>query len=206
MLHNKTFRLFAVVLVFGLGSHFYFNRGYPITNAHSHSGPIVAFGDSLTQGVGANEGETYPELLARMIGKPVINAGVGGNTIFDGERRLERDVLSRKPGIVIVLLGGNDILQRKDMKTSFESLERIVRRIQENGALVALVGIKVITPFGGVGGQYHDLARRTGCVYVGDILNGIFLDRSLMSDQIHPNSKGYAIMAERIAKGLRPYL
>ena len=206
MLRTKTFRLFAVVVVLGLGSHFYFNRAYPIVNAPPRSGPIVAFGDSLTEGIGATPGETYPEQLARMIGKPVINAGVGGNTVFDGERRLERDVLSCKPGIVIVLLGGNDILQRKEMKKSFESLERIVRRIQEEGALVALVGIKVVTPFGGVAGQYHDLARKTGCVYISDILNGIFFDRSLMSDQIHPNSKGYAIVAERVAKAIRPYL
>ncbi len=69
-----------------------------------------------------------------------------------------------------------------------------------------LVGLRILTPVGGVGARYHALARKTGCVYVDDVLDNILSDPSLMSDQIHPNSKGYKIVAERIAGKMKPYV
>ncbi len=180
--------------------------GGPLVNAPPPAGPIVAFGDSLTAGAGAGRNEAYPEVLARLIGRPVINRGVGGDTIESAAGRVERDVLAEGPGVVIVLLGGNDILRRLDLDRSFDELERVVRRIQASGAMVVLVGLRPFSPVGGVGGRYSALARRTGCVYVDDILDGIFANPRMMADQIHPNAAGYALMAERIAEALRPHL
>lgn len=206
-MRNK-FMLVILVAVLGWGGSYYYSESHRaiVNNPPPAAGPIVALGDSLTFGTGSGNGGTYPECLAQMIGKPIVNKGVPGNTIADAEKRLDNDVLKLKPSVVIVFLGGNDILQRRDMDEGMKRLESIVRRIQASGAMVVLVGLRVLTPIGGVGAKYHSLANRTGCVYVDDVLDNIISNPMLMADQIHPNSKGYKIVAERIAAKMKPYV
>src|SRR6185369_16988165 len=81
-----------------------------VRNLDSRGANIIAFGDSLTAGYGAGGGEDYPTRLSALIGEPVINAGVSGDTTASALARLDADVLSRDPRIVIVGLGGNDFL------------------------------------------------------------------------------------------------
>ncbi len=183
-----------------------FFRGYPVTNERPAGTRIIALGDSLTAGTGAGPGEDYPSRLSRLIGRPVVNRGVPGDTAAGGERRLQRDVLAMDPRIVIVCLGGNDLLQRIPADETFSSLERTVRGIQERGALVVLVGVEGGLLVGGNGKRYARLARDTGCVYVPNILKGILDHPKLKADQIHPNGAGYAVMAERIAAAIGRYL
>ncbi len=127
---------------------------------------IIALGDSLTKlppGIGE---KTYPDFLSEMIGKPIINEGVSGNTTADVMGRLERDVLNQDPKIVLVLIGGNDFLkERRPIDDIIGSIRTIILRIQEKGAVVVLIGLEVPTPFGGVGGsKFRDLAQETGAV------------------------------------------
>lgn len=203
-------KLILAVLIVALGwiGYYYYADAHRaiVNNPPAVKGPIIALGDSLTFGTGSSSGATYPECLAQMLGRTIVNKGVPGNKIIDAEARLDNDVLKIKPSIVIVFLGGNDILQRASLDESFKRLETIVRRIQAQGAMVVLVGIRVLTPIGGVGARYHSLANRTGCVYVDDVLDNIISDPTLMSDHIHPNSKGYKIVAERIAAAMKPYV
>ncbi len=83
-----------------------------ITNYPPSNGPIIAFGDSLTFGVGASTGQDYVSQLSRKAGVNIVNSGVSGDTTRDALARLDRDVISQDPSVVIVWLGGNDILQR----------------------------------------------------------------------------------------------
>ena len=92
------------VIVVGAGVY-WFLRPEPVTNAPPGDGPIVAFGNSLTYGVGAGKGQGYVDILAQSIQRPILNRGVSGETIAEASRRVDRDVLSEKPSIVIVLLG-----------------------------------------------------------------------------------------------------
>ena len=199
--------ILIVLVAAGLG---YWAWGGPrgVVNSPPRPGPIVAFGDSLTQGAGAGgEQNSYPAVLSHRLGRPVSNAGIGGNKIADGARRLPGDVLRLKPGVVIVLLGGNDLLGQQDLDQSFRTLEALVQRIQAGGAMVVLVGINGLSPVGGLGGRYARVAKRTGALYVPDVLDGIFMNSKMMtSDMIHPNAKGYALMAERIGDALEPYV
>lgn len=82
----------------------------------------------------------------------------------------------------------------------------MVRRIQAHGAMVVLAGLRILSPIGGLEGRYSGLARRTGSLFVPNIMGGIMLDHALMSDQIHPNDAGYKIITERIFTALKPYL
>jgi lysophospholipase L1-like esterase len=77
---------------------------------------IVCFGDSLTEGFGATEqgsadkSKSYPAFLQAKVTPRVVNAGISGDTAKGGLSRVERDVLSKDPQMVIILLGGNDFL------------------------------------------------------------------------------------------------
>ena len=70
---------------------------------------IICFGDSLTFGTGAPRAKSYPAQLAKMLGNPVINSGIPGDTTARALQRLDRDVLSKSPRIVLITLGGNDL-------------------------------------------------------------------------------------------------
>lgn len=203
--HTKL--LLILILIVGVGVYFWWRqRPWPVVNTPPPAGPIIAFGDSLTAGVGAPEGADYPTRLSELIGRPVINRGVSRDTIGDAFMRLENDVLSEDPGIVIVLLGGNDYLQGNNLDEAFGTLDQMVAQIHSHGSMVLLVGVEGPLFMGGGGKRYRELARRRGTAYVPDILDGILGNRTLMSDQIHPNAAGYRMMAERIAEALRPYL
>lgn len=113
-----------------------------IANLDSKGKTIICFGNSITEGVGASEGNDFPSLLAKKIGRPVINAGKGGETTFDALKRIEEDVLQKHPKLVIVELGGNDYLQKIPQSETFKNLDEMTRRIQAQGAMVVLAEIK----------------------------------------------------------------
>jgi acyl-CoA thioesterase-1 len=176
-----------------------------VTNLASRGSSIIAFGDSLTAGYGAGSGEDYPSGLTSLIAAPVINAGVSGDTTEMALARLDRDVLSRDPRIVIVGLGGNDFLQGVAISTTEANLRTIVQKIQGAGAMVVLLGFRFPSLGASYETMYANVARDRGCLLIPGILRGILTDPALKSDQIHPNARGYRLMAERIAgpcKGL----
>lgn len=197
--------LFAIVLIAGFFSwNQFFNLR--VTNEQPSGTTIIAFGDSLTSGVGASRGQDYPSQLSALTGQTILNKGVPGQTTEDALQRLDEDVLDQNPRIVIVMLGGNDMLRRVSPTTTFQNLDTIVTRIQEKGALVVLVGLKGLLFTDSHGSEFKNLARRKGAVLVPNILSGIIDNRALKADQVHPNGAGYKLVAERIHKALKPYI
>ena len=168
-------------------------RGSPVDTERT----IVCFGDSLTYGTGAHDGSEYPARLSDMLGKEVVNAGVSGDTTARALSRLERDVLSQSPGLVLITLGGNDLKNGVSTAVAFENLRRIVETIQASGAVVIIGGVSFPFMDRGYGKGYRDLAEDTGALLIPNILEGIMGTKHLMSDPIHPNDEGYRIMAER---------
>lgn len=180
--------------------------GKEIANIDSPGANIICFGDSLTSGEGADKGNDYPSLLARAVSVPVINAGAGGDTTQTALNRLEKDVLMKDPLMVIVILGGNDFLQKLPRKETFENLEDIVKKIEGAGAIVVLGEVKSGWIMRSYAGDYRRIARRAKAVLIPDLLRGILNKPELMSDHIHPNDKGYRILAERIIEVVQPLL
>ncbi len=196
----------AVVLVIGGLVFWHFTRDWEIKNFPStQSGPIVMFGDSLVEGVGATAGNTLPEQLGKKLGTEILNYGVSGDTTRDGLVRLD-DALEMKPRAAIVLLGGNDFLKKIPRAETFANLEQIVTAFQRGGAITMVVGVRSGIIGGGADEEYETLAKKTGSVYVSDILSGIFGQSDLMSDAIHPNSVGYGRIADRLAPLLSKYV
>jgi acyl-CoA thioesterase-1 len=174
-----------------------------VRNLDSRGANIIAFGDSLTAGYGAGAGEDYPSRLSSTIGSSVINAGVSGDTTESALARIEPDVLARDPRIVIVGLGGNDFLRRTDIAVTEANLRRIVKSVQDRGAMVVLLGFTFPSLGPSYEAMYERVADEEGCLFVPDMLDGILSDASLRSDPIHPNARGYALMAERVAGPLQ---
>lgn len=197
---------FSLLLVIGGVAFWYFSLKPEIKNYPStQTGPILMFGDSLVEGVGATEGKSLPEQLGRLMEVPILNYGVSGDTTRDALKRLP-DALEQNPKGVIIVLGGNDFLKKIPREETFQNLEKVVTAFQNQGAITVVVGVRSGIIGGGADEQYEDLAERTGSVYVSDILAGIFGHTELMSDAIHPNDRGYAVIAERLETLLKEYL
>ena len=173
-----------------------------ITNRDSKGTAIVAFGDSLTAGYGANAGEDYPSHLSRRLGVPIINEGVNGDTTESAQPRLSA-VLAHNPRIVILGLGGNDYLRGVPVATTEANLRSIIRQIHAGGAMVVLLGFNFPSLGANYGKMYDRVAEEERTLLVPDMLDGILSDPSKKSDDVHPNGTGYAVMAERVSGPLK---
>ena len=173
-----------------------------VKNLDSKGSAIIAFGDSITAGFGAAKGEDYPSKLSALANATIVNAGVSGDTTDSALERIESDVLTQNPRIVIVGLGGNDFLRGASMQSTETNLRTIIRKVHDSGAMVVLLGFK-FPSFSNYGTMYERVADEEGCLFVPEVLDGILTDPALKSDEIHPNARGYALVAERVAGPLR---
>ena len=182
-------------------------RHHPLPNLDSAGTTIVCFGDSITAGVGSAGKGTYPERLSALLGVPVVNAGVPGDTAGDGRARLAA-ALARDPWLVIVEFGGNDLLRQVPAERTEADLRAIVEGILDAGAVPMLVAVDNPVPLVGtrLGDLYNRLGERYGVPVVGGVLREILADRALKSDEIHPNPAGYAELAAAVAAKVRPLL
>ena len=166
---------------------------------------VVAFGDSITAGIGTSGNNDYVSVLSNRTGVAIINAGRPGDTTASALARIESAVLARDADVVIVFLGGNDLLQGVPVQQRIANITAIVQQIRSDGAAVVLVGVGsgVIDPFEGA---LPGIASQTSSTLVPAVLDGIFGVPSLMADLIHPNNAGHAIIADRIEPALRAAL
>jgi len=164
---------------------------------------VVAFGDSLTYGTGANEEESYPAQLARITGRRVVREGVPGEVSATGLARLPAALDEHQPRLLILCHGGNDFLRRLPKEQAAENVRAMIRLAKDRGVEVLLIGTPEIgftlTP----PEFYAGIAKQFGIPYEGDVLTKILRNGELKSDQIHPNAQGYRLMAERVAELLR---
>ncbi len=164
---------------------------------------VVAFGDSLTFGTGAAEAESYPVVLGQLISRSVVRAGVPGEVTEGGLARLQEVIDEHKPKLMIVCLGGNDMLRKMDEAQTKANLRTIVKTIQTQGISVVLVGVPKPALVTSAPPFYDEIAKEFGVPYEGKIVTDVLYQRDQKSDAIHPNAKGYRRMAEAIAALLK---
>jgi acyl-CoA thioesterase I len=188
------FLLAIVILVLILSAGRHYDKSYFKDKV------VVAFGDSLTSGVGAdNISESYIAHLAQSLGITIINKGVGGNTTIKALARIQADVidLEPQPEVAIILLGGNDFFKGIPQATTEENLKQIVDLIKKDGIKVILLGISRLH-FPDYEKMIQSIAMQKNVNYVPAILDGIVDAEDLMNDLKHPNSNGYKLMSQRI--------
>ncbi|MDX1435142.1 MAG: arylesterase [Gammaproteobacteria bacterium] len=164
---------------------------------------VLAFGDSLTHGTGARPHESYPAVLAGRIGRDVVNAGVPGEVSAKGLARLERELDKRRPALLIICHGGNDILRKVDPEETERNLSAMIGLARERGVSVVMIAVPSIGLFLSPADVYGEVAEAAGVPLEDEILAEILGDNRYKSDHVHPNAAGYARMAEAIEALLR---
>lgn len=162
-------------------------------------GTIVAFGDSLTAGTGANDTESYPAVLSKIIGRTVINAGVPGEVSAGGVQRLPEILDREKPALLILCHGGNDLLGKQDQRVIADNLRSMIRTARERGIAVLLLAVPTPDLTLDPPAFYRDIAAESGLPIEMKILPKVLGKSSLKSDHIHPNAAGYRMIAEAVA-------
>ncbi len=180
--------------------------GPKVANVSAAGKNIICFGDSLTEGYGAKPGEDYPTVLAKLLGQPVINAGISGNTSRQGLERIQSDVLDKDPKLVIVQFGANDFFHKIPKTETRDNLDQIVLKIQEKGAMVAIAGVRIGLLVDEYAEAFEQVANDRKCIYIPNIIKDIFTDPSKKSDELHPNALGYSIIAQRVYERIIPFL
>ena len=202
----RQFRVFGCFLLIAVAGACGGERYDNVRNIRSAGETIICFGDSLTEGVGADAGGEYPSVLSSLIGFPVVNAGRRGDTTAQALERLPDAVLNKNARLVVVLLGGNDFLRQVPRQETRKNLAEIVRRIQASGAMVVVVGLRLGLFTDEFSPIFEESAKQSGALYVAQVMKGILTDSKLRSDSIHPNGAGYRLIAERIAEKIKPLL
>ena len=164
---------------------------------------IVAFGDSLTFGTGAAEPESYPVVLGSLLGRPVVRAGVPGEVTAQGLARLPAVIEEHQPRLVIVCLGGNDMLRQVKEAEIRSNLRTIIRTLKERGIGVVLIGVPRPALITAAATFYSEIAAEFGIPYEGKVVTSVLYAPDMKADPIHPNAKGYRRMAEAIAELLK---
>ena len=167
---------------------------------------ILAFGDSLTYGFGANPSESYPALLSEMTGLRVINAGINGETSKEGLVRLPKLLEDPSIKLMILFFGGNDIMQRRSMDELKQNLKTMIQLAKQKHIDVLLISVPNIGLFGlSPLSLYKEVAEEENIPLLSGMLADILSQPSLKNDQIHPNGSGYKKMAERIYETLKEH-
>jgi acyl-CoA hydrolase len=170
---------------------------------------VLALGDSLTAGAGVTPEQAWPALLAQRTGWQVVNGGVSGDTSAQGLQRLPALLDEHRPALVLVTLGGNDMLRRLPVQALEENLARVVVKCKAEGAKVVMVA----TPQPSLAGAvlrnlpvpdfYRRVAGSHQVPLIEDAIAEVLSDPLLKGDQIHPNADGHAVLATKIFEALR---
>jgi acyl-CoA thioesterase I len=190
--------------------------GRPKKPASTDRPRIVAFGNSLTAGLGVPPDQSYPAHLQRTLDAAgyayrVVNAGVSGDTTAGGVRRVSW-VLNSKPAIVILELGANDGLRGLSLHETQANLERIVQQLQQASVTVVLAGMKLPPNYGqdytaGFEALYQTVAKQNHLTRIPFFLDGVAGSSTLnQADGIHPTGEGYRLIVERVFPTLEPLL
>ena len=166
---------------------------------------LLAFGDSLTNGFGVTQEYSYPKQLENLLEIKVINAGVDGEFSDEGLYRLQT-VIDSDIDLVILCHGANDIinnLPKSDIKANLLSMIQIIK---ENGVDILLVGVpdyydKTLS----TDTIYEEIAKESKVLFEDEVLSKIARENSLKNDFVHPNERGYALMAEAFFNKLKKY-
>jgi len=170
---------------------------------------VLALGDSLTQGAGVSPEEAWPNLLASKTGWVVVNGGVNGDTSEQALQRLPDLLEQHNPVLVLVTLGGNDMLRHIPEQQTIANLEQILTLIKAHGAKPVLLATPNPSPVRAVFQNlsapdfYRKLAEAQHVPLIEDAIAEVLSDPKLKGDALHPNAEGHARLAEKIYKELQ---
>ncbi len=164
---------------------------------------VLAFGDSLTFGTGAQPEASYPAVLETLIERKVWSAGVPGEVSAAGLARLPSALDYYQPRLLILCHGGNDFLRKLGDAQAAANLRAMIRLAKERGMDVVLVAVPKPGLFPSPPDFYAEIAKEFRLPYEDATLKTILRDNELKSDLAHPNARGYAKLAQAVAALLK---
>lgn len=177
---------------------------------------VLCFGDSITAGFGIEAGQTYPDVLQKILDEKgykyrVVNAGLSGDTTQAGVDRLS-DLMKLEPKITLLELGGNDGLRGLEVSRTRDNLTQIGVRLESKGSKILLLGITLPRNYGQdyvqqFEAMYKALAKGRNYPFMPFVLEGVYNQKGMMQvDGIHPTPLGAAKVANNVFKYLQPLL
>jgi len=164
---------------------------------------VLAFGDSLTYGTGVAEADSYPAQLESLIGRKVVRAGLPGEVSAQALARLPAALEEHQPKLLLLCIGGNDFLRNLSQAEAAANVRRMISLAKSKGSDVLLIGAPekglLVTP----PKFYAELASDLRVPYEGKVIGEVLRSPELKSDPIHPNARGYRMIAERVAELLK---
>ena len=164
---------------------------------------VLTFGDSLTYGTGAEEKDSYPAVLQRLISRTVVKAGVPGEVTADGLARLPDALDEHAPKLLILCHGGNDLLRNLGEQQAAANIRAMITLAKAQGVDVVLVGVPKAGLLLSSAEFYKSIAQEFAIPYEAVALSDILASRTLKSDTVHPNAQGYRKLAEALASLLK---
>jgi acyl-CoA thioesterase I len=171
---------------------------------------IVFIGDSLTEGYGVSNVNSYPYLIrnkfvAKNISVNVVNAGTSGATSASALSKMRWQLRSQvKPDLMVVALGANDGLRGINTKTTKSNIIKAIRYALAKKIQVILAGMLIPPNYGSnytkeFAGMYPEIAKKLNIPLIPFLLEGVAGNKKLnLIDRIHPNEKGYVVIADNI--------
>lgn len=166
---------------------------------------IVAFGDSLTFGIGSQQQFSYPAVLQKLIKRKVINAGVPGETTSQALHRLPAIIKEHKPQLVIVCIGGNDMLHRVPIHMIETNITTLIKQLQAQDIQLILLAVPEAKLLPSPAPFYKTIAAQHQVPLINNILTNLIRNRKYKSDRIHLNRLGNQKLAEKIAAFLQKH-
>lgn len=169
---------------------------------------VLVVGDSISAGYGVEPDEAWPARLAQRTSWRVVAAGVNGDRTAGGRERLPGLMAEHRPALVLIELGGNDLLGGVPAAQITGNLDAMIANARAGGARVALMAAPQPSALGAVTGLaaaslYADLAKRRNVPLIEKALPSVLSDEDLRQDAIHPNAVGHGVLAERAFDELR---
>ena len=164
----------------------------------SSSSVILAYGDSLPYGYNVKRSESYPAKLEVLTGISVVNSGVSGEVSAQGLKRLPKVLDEHHPQLLILCHGGNDLLRKMDLEEMESNIRSMIQLSLDRDIPVILLGVPKPGIFLSSFDVYKKIANSINIIFIEDLISDVLGDKSLKSDSIHPNKKGYNVMAEEI--------
>lgn len=160
---------------------------------------LVAFGDSLTLGVGTEPALSYPAQLNRLSARKVVNAGVSGETSAEGVRRLPALLDKYEPEILIICHGGNDLLRKLDRDKLRSNLRNMFEAANQRNIAVVMIAVPQPDLLMNDAPVYKELAEELNFLLLEKRLGEFLRDPQYKSDAVHLNAQGYRKLAEAVA-------
>ncbi|MDP2829735.1 MAG: arylesterase [Sulfuricellaceae bacterium] len=170
---------------------------------------VLALGDSLTAGNGVTSREAWPSLLASRTGWHVVNGGVSGDTSEEALQRLPALLEEHQPVLVLVTLGGNDMLRHIPQNETIANLEKILALIKAQGARPVLLAVPKPSVAGAAfrsltaADFYQDVARSQHTPLIKDAVAEVLSDPQMKGDPLHPNAAGHALLSVMIYDAIK---